>query len=68
MDTIFIYAKDGKIKCLNLEESLKLGRNLVNDGYTHTHTLDSCAFIQYLHNDCEEIYLINEIKSLAHKS
>ena len=61
--TIFVYAKDNIIKCLDLQESLKSGRNLVNDGWTHTHTLDACAFLEYIHNQKTDI--VKEIKSLS---
>jgi uncharacterized protein YjhX (UPF0386 family) len=62
---VFVYAKDGKIKALNIEESKRLQEELVKDGWVHTQTLDAYVYIQYLHNDCEEVDLIDEMKSLT---
>ena len=61
---VFIYAKGIKIKALNIEESKRLNSKLLNEGWVHTQTLDPCIYIQYLHNDCEEVDLIEEIRSL----
>jgi hypothetical protein len=62
---VFVYTKDGKIKVLNIEEAKRLQYELVKGGWVHTQTLDACVYIQYLHNDCEEIDLIDEMKSLT---
>lgn len=62
---VFVYAKDDKIKVLNIEESKERHAELINLGWIHTHTLDGCVWIQYLHNDCEESDLIEEVKSLT---
>ena len=62
---VFVYAKDGKIKALNTEEAKRLQDELVKAGWVHTQTLNACVYIQYLHNDCKEIDLIEEIKSLT---
>lgn len=61
---VFVFAKDGKIEALNIEDAKRLQNELVKNGWVHTKTLDACAYIQYLHNDCEEVDLIDEIKSL----
>lgn len=61
---VFIYAKNGKIKALDIEQTKKLWAELAKDGWIHTQTLDTCAWIQYLHNDCNEVDLMNEIESL----
>jgi len=37
---------------------------LLNEGWAHTQTLDACVYIQYLHNNCEDVDLIEEIRSL----
>jgi hypothetical protein len=59
---VFIYAKRGEIKALNLNESKKLHDGLMADGWKHTATLDPCIFIQYLHNDCKDLEReINEL-------
>ena len=52
---VFVYAKDGKIKALNIEQAQRLQDELKKDGWVHTKTLDACTFIQYLHNDCEDL-------------
>lgn len=60
---IFIYAKDGKIKALSLEDVDT--NKLKEDGWVHTTTLDGCRFIEYLHNDCPGVW--KEVKSLSKK-
>ena len=62
---VFIYAKDKEIKVLNIEESKRLNDSLISEGWKHTHTLDACGWIQYLHNDCEDVDLFDEVKSLS---
>ena len=62
---VFVYAKDGKIKALNIEEAKRLQDELIKDGWVHTQTLDACCYIQYLHNDCDDVDLIDEMKSLT---
>lgn len=62
---VFIYARDNEIKALNIEESQKFGKSLKKDGWIHTQTLDACTWIQYLHNDCKEQDLLNEIMALS---
>ena len=61
----FVYSKDGKIKVLNIEEAKRLQYELLKDGWVHTQTLDPCVYIQYLHNECEDVDLIEEIKTLT---
>jgi len=61
---VFIYAKGIEIKALNIEESKRLNLKLLNEGWVHTQTLDACVYIQYLHNNCEDVDLIDEIRSL----
>lgn len=60
---IFIYAREGKIKALSLEDTPSSEDNL--DGWVHTATLDVCKYLEYLHNDCK--YVKKEIKSLNKK-
>ncbi len=64
---VFVYAKNGKIKVLNIDSSIKNNNELINDGWVHTKTLDACVYLQYLHNNCEEVDLIYEITSLIKK-
>ena len=61
----FIYAKDDIIKALTIEQSQSEHDNLIEDGYTHTTTIDACLWIEYLHNTCKS--KIKEIKSLSKK-
>ena len=65
---VFIYAKGKEIKALNIEDSKRLGLSLINEGWIHTQTLEACVYIQYLHNNCEEVDLIEEIRSLTKRS
>jgi hypothetical protein len=60
----FIYAKNGKIKALDIEKAKNMQNELFKDGWIHTKTLDACLYIQYLHNECEGNDLIEEIQSL----
>jgi len=62
---VFIYAKGKEIKVLNIEESKRLDSELKSDGWKHTQTLDACVWIQYLHNNCEDVDLFDEVKSLS---
>jgi hypothetical protein len=62
---VFIYAKGKEIKALNIEESKRLDSELKSNGWKHTRILDACVWIQYLHNDCEDVDLFDEVKSLS---
>ena len=62
---VFIYAKDRKIKALNIEDSKRLNKELLKEGWKHTQTLDVCVWIQYLHNNCEVVDLYDDVKSLS---
>ena len=62
---VFIYAKGKEIKVLNIKESKRLDSELKSDGWKHTQTLDACLWIQYLHNNCEDVDLFHEVKSLS---
>ena len=62
---VFIYAKDKEIKVLNIEESKRLNDSLISEGWKHTQTLDACVWIQHLHNNCEDVDLLDEVKSLS---
>lgn len=59
---VFVYAKGPKIKVLGLEDSKNQHNDLVVDGWKHTHTLDACLFIQFLHNKCDNI--VEEVMGL----
>ena len=47
---IFVYKKDGVIRCLDLVDSMKEDKKLIKDGWVHTSTIDPIVFIEYLHN------------------
>ena len=60
---VFIYAKDKKIRALNVEGVKRLNDSLIKEGWKHTQTLDACAWIQFLHNDCEDLF--DQVKYLS---
>ena len=62
---VFVYAKGEKIKVLSIEESKRLNDYLIKNGWKHTQTLNACIWIQFLHNDCENVDLFDEVKSLS---
>lgn len=47
---IFVYKKDGVIRCLDLVDSMKEKQKLIKDGWVHTSTIDPIVFIENLHN------------------
>ena len=47
---IFVYKKDGVIRCLDLADSMKEEQKLIKDGWVHTSTIDPIVFIENLHN------------------
>lgn len=61
--TIFVYAKDGNIKCLTLEQAKAQQAVLKNEGWIHTTTLDPCRFIESLYeSDGEDLpFIINKL-------
>ena len=54
-NTIFIYAKDGKVKVLSIEDAKAQAESLLSDGWKHTATLDACIWIEYLCNSCYDV-------------
>lgn len=62
---VFVYSKDNQIKVLGLEKSRELNKALLSDGWKHTQTIDPCVWIEYLHNKCEDIDIVDEVKSLS---
>lgn len=62
---IFVYSKDNIIKVLDITNAHVSNDDLINDGWTHTHTLDACAFLEYMHNKCKAEDIISEILSLS---
>ena len=47
---IFVYKKDGVIRCLDLVDSMKEDKKLIKDGWVHTSTIDPIVFVENLHN------------------
>jgi ABC-type uncharacterized transport system ATPase subunit len=64
---VFIYAKDGRIKVLGLDDAYEQHDYLPSEGWVHTATLDACIFLQFLHNDCSLFEKIKQINKLGHK-
>jgi hypothetical protein len=64
---IFIYAKDGKIKALDILQSKIQHETLLKEEWLHTATLDACVFLEYLHNNCDDATFFEYIKSLSGK-
>lgn len=64
---IFVYAKDKEIKVLSHQESSEQHDELIKKGWTHTTSLNPCVWIKYLYDNCEEVHLMDEIKSLERK-
>ena len=62
---VFIYAKGKEIKVLNIKDFKRLNDSLISEGWKHTKTLDACVWIQYVHNNCEDVDLFDEVKSLS---
>ena len=62
---IFIYAKEGKIKALSLEDSKEIHEQLITGTWVYTGTLEGCRFIEELDNDCPGVW--KEVKSLSNK-
>ena len=60
---VFIYAKEGEIKVLGLENSIANKESLIKEGWKHTQTIDACMWIEYIHNNCNHI--VREVKSLS---
>ena len=51
ISVIFVYKKEGKIKCLSLKEDLTQSEQLVKNSWFHVSTIDACKFIENLHNE-----------------
>jgi len=64
--TVFIYAKDGKIKVIGLQNARKASDELKKEGWTHTATLDPCMFLEYLVNKANDADILKEIKEFPY--
>lgn len=58
---VFVYAKDGKIRCLTTGQGAEMDA-LEKNGWQHTATLNSVLWIEALVNDDNADELINELK------
>ena len=65
MNTVFVYAKDGEIRVLSLEQAIKHKYNLIGYGWEHTATIDPCLWIEKLHNSLKGRKMISAIKELS---
>ena len=65
MKYVFVYAKDGKIKVLDMEKSLKLHNSLIEKGWIQTASLNPCIFLEHLCN--KSVTIEQDVKSLLDK-
>ena len=63
-NALFVYAKDGIVKVYDLQTSLLLKDKMKIEGWKHTATLDSIAFIEHLVNCKDEKYIIETVINL----
>jgi hypothetical protein len=64
MKIVFVYSKNGIIKCFDSDE---VKDNMVFlEGWEHTSTLDPCAYIEYLCNYSKSIQ--NDVKKLLKRT
>lgn len=61
---VFIYAKDGKIRCLTADHRQDM-LALQDDGWKHTATLNTVFWIEALVNGEDAAELINELKGVT---
>ena len=65
---LFIYSKNGNLKAIGFsDESKKQHDELISDGWIHTRTIDSKAFLIDLIKYSNPNKIVNKIKSL-HKN
>ena len=58
---VFVYAKDGKIRCLTADHGKEM-LTLEDAGWKHTATLNTVYWIEAVVNGDNAIELINELK------
>ena len=58
---VFVYAKDGKIRCLTTDQAIEMD-TLKEKDWKHTATLNSVRWIEALVNGDNAGELINELK------
>lgn len=60
---VFVYAKDDKIKVLDLEKSKAEHDSLLADNWKHTATLNACVYIEYLYMVDNPLEILKELKT-----
>jgi hypothetical protein len=60
-ELLFIYSKDGVIKCLTMQQSLDM-EPFIKGQWKHTATIDPAKLIEALVNNRNGIELIDEVK------
>jgi hypothetical protein len=61
---LFIYAKEGKIKCLTVDEAHE--EKLTSEGWAHTATINPARWIEYMANgDQDPSDMLDEISKLS---
>jgi hypothetical protein len=62
---LFIYAKEGKIKCLTVDEAHR--EKLTSEGWTHTATINAARWIEAMANGDHKLPsdMLDEISKLS---
>jgi hypothetical protein len=61
---LFIYAKEGKIKCLTIDEAHE--EKLTSEGWTRTATINPARWIEAIANGNQDpSYMLDEISKLS---
>ena len=60
-DLLFIYAKEGVIRCLTMQQSIDM-KPLIEGQWKHTATIDPAKWIEALVNNGKATEMINELK------
>lgn len=61
---VFVYAKDGVVKALNIDGSREHHKKLLDEGYVHTATIDACKYIDFIANCQEDKEILSTVKGL----
>jgi hypothetical protein len=63
-ELLFIYSKDGVIKCLTMQQSLDM-EPFIKGQWKHTATIDPAKWIEVLVNNRNGLELIDEVKGAS---
>jgi len=55
MTAVFIYVKDGVVRALNCDEDIQTRKELIDNGWRHSATLDACKWIEHLCNNSLDV-------------